>query len=489
MLLDLSRERRFALLGLLMLVLQVIIGRFSFVSANLVLKVQHRFSGKGKSLGDYWAHDVRRHGRILAVDIPLGGDGNPTDTALYYTKIGLGTPPTDYYVQVDTGSDILWVNCIGCDKCPRKSDLGIELRLYDPQASSTGKEVTCDQDFCSTANDDQTSCKAGTICPYSVSYGDGSSTSGYYVRDNVQLDRASGDLSTTPMSGTIAFGCGNRQSGQLGSSSEALDGIIGFGQANSSMLSQLASTGKVKKSFAHCLDGNNGGGIFAIGEVVQPKLNTVPLIPNQPHYNVNLKSIEVGDSVLSLPSSFGSNSERGAIIDSGTTLAYLPDSVYNPLMDKITSSQPDLKLRTIEQQFTCFKFSEDVDSGFPAVKFNFENSLSMTIYPREYLFKIRDDVWCFGWMSSGTQTRDGKDLILLGDMVLSNKLVLYDLENQALGWTEYNCSSSIKVKDEATGAVYEVGYHRLSLAYISAPGWLITLWTLSFSLIYIGFTK
>lgn len=28
-------------------------------------------------------------------------------------------------MQVDTGSDILWVNCAGCSKCPVKSDLGV----------------------------------------------------------------------------------------------------------------------------------------------------------------------------------------------------------------------------------------------------------------------------------------------------------------------------------------------------------------------------
>lgn len=28
---------------------------------------------------------------------------------------------------------------------------------------------------------------------------------------------------------------------------------------------------------------------------------------------------------------------------------------------------------------------------------------------------------------------------LCADLVLSNKLVLYDLEKQAMGWTEYNC--------------------------------------------------
>ncbi|CAL5389349.1 unnamed protein product [Camellia sinensis] len=47
------------------------------------------------------------------------------------------------------------------------------------------------------------------------------------------------------------------------------------------MISQLASVGKVKTMFAHCLDGTNGGGIFAIGQLVEPKLNSTPLVPNQ----------------------------------------------------------------------------------------------------------------------------------------------------------------------------------------------------------------
>lgn len=75
--------------------------------------------------------------------------------------------------------------------------------------------------------------------------------------------------------------CGAQQSGDLGSSSEAVDGILGFGQANSSMISQLASSGKVKKVFGHCLDGTKGGGIFAIGHIVQPKVKSTPLVPNQ----------------------------------------------------------------------------------------------------------------------------------------------------------------------------------------------------------------
>ena len=46
---------------------------------------------------------------------------------LYFTKIGLGSPKKDYYVQVDTGSDILWVNCAGCTTCPKKSGIGVRI--------------------------------------------------------------------------------------------------------------------------------------------------------------------------------------------------------------------------------------------------------------------------------------------------------------------------------------------------------------------------
>jgi hypothetical protein len=53
---------------------------------------------------------------------------------LYYTQIRIGSPAKGYYVQVDTGSDVLWVNCIRCDGCPTKGDLGVPflLRLQSP---------------------------------------------------------------------------------------------------------------------------------------------------------------------------------------------------------------------------------------------------------------------------------------------------------------------------------------------------------------------
>ncbi|XP_027352062.1 aspartic proteinase-like protein 2 [Abrus precatorius] len=458
-----------------------------FANANLVLHVERKFKGPNQSLREIKAHDTRRHGRFLsAVDVPLGGNGLASSTGLYYTKIGLGSPPKDYYVQVDTGSDILWVNCAGCTACPKKSGLGMDLTLYDPSQSKTSNVVPCDDEFCTSMYDGPVSgCKQDMSCPYSITYGDGSMTTGSYVKDLITFDKVNGNLQTTPDNGSVIFGCGNKQSGTLSSSSdESLDGIMGFGQAHSSVLSQLASTQKMKKVFSHCLDNIKGGGIFAIGEVVQPKLNTTSLVPRMAHYNVILKDMEVGGDSIQLPLDiFDSSSGRGTIIDSGTTLAYLPASVYDQLVEKILAQQSDLKLYLIEDQFTCFHYSKNVDDAFPVVKFFFEEGLTLKAYPHEYLFKFDDDMQCIGWQKSMSETKDGKDLILLGDLVLSNKLVMYDLENMVIGWGDYNCSSSIKVKDSSTGTVYTVGAHDLSSASTVLIGRILTLFLLAIALL------
>ncbi|XWS58946.1 hypothetical protein CRYUN_Cryun08bG0077900 [Craigia yunnanensis] len=465
-----------------------VVGEFGCCSFGNVVTfdVKHKFAGKGKNLSAMRAHDIRRHGRLLStvdVDLPLGGIGHPSEAGIYFARIGLGNPSKDYYVQVDTGSDILWVNCAGCDKCPTQSDLGIELTLYDPKKSSTSSLVYCDQDFCTSTYDGPLpGCKPNLQCQYNVVYGDGSSNAGYFVKDAIELQQVTGNLQTGSTKGTVIFGCGAKRSVGFGSSSEALDGILGFGQANSSMISQLAAAGKVKRMFAHCLDNIDGGGIFAIGEVVSPKVNTTPIVPNQAHYNVVMKAVEVGDALLELPSDiFDSGDQKGTVIDSGTTLVYLPSTIYEPLMTKILSPQPALKLQTIEDQFTCFQPGENVDDIFPVVKFHFEDSLVLAVYPHEYLFQIRQDVWCFGWQNSGMQSKDGKDMILLGDLVLSNKLVIYDIENQTIGWTEYNCSSSIKVK---SGTVYSVGSHDLGSASSLTIGRILTVLSMLIALLH-----
>lgn len=83
----------------------------------------------------------------------------------------------------------------------------IELTLYDPKDSLTAQKVSCDESFCLEVNGGPFQvCKANESCSFAEFYGDGSSSTGYFVEDVVHYDQVSGDLQTTTANGTISFG-------------------------------------------------------------------------------------------------------------------------------------------------------------------------------------------------------------------------------------------------------------------------------------------
>lgn len=51
---------------------------------------------------------------------------------LYFSRVKLGNPAKEFYVQIDTGSDILWVTCSSCAGCPTSS--GLNVRPAVPQS-------------------------------------------------------------------------------------------------------------------------------------------------------------------------------------------------------------------------------------------------------------------------------------------------------------------------------------------------------------------
>lgn len=83
----------------------------------------------------------------------------------------------------------------------------IELTLYDPKGSHSGSLVSCNENFCtSTYGGEIEGCSPNKPCQYSVMYGDGSSTAGYFVTDAVQYNQVSGNHRTTPANASVSFG-------------------------------------------------------------------------------------------------------------------------------------------------------------------------------------------------------------------------------------------------------------------------------------------
>ncbi|CAO2194879.1 unnamed protein product [Urochloa humidicola] len=435
-------------------------GAAAAASVPAALALQRAVPHKGVALEELKRRDWARHrstrrgllgGVAGVVDFPVEGSANPFMVGLYFTRVKLGNPAKEFFVQIDTGSDILWVTCSPCTGCPTSSGLNIQLESFSPDSSSTSSRITCSDDRCTSALQTgeavcETSDSPSSPCGYTFTYGDGSGTSGYYVSDTMYFDTVMGNEQTANSSASIVFGCSNSQSGDLTKADRAVDGIFGFGQHQLSVISQLNSLGVSPKVFSHCLKGSdNGGGILVLGEIVEPGLVYTPLVPSQPHYNLNLESIAVNGQKLPIDSSlFTTSNTQGTIVDSGTTLAYLADGAYDPFVTAIAGAVSSSVRSVVSKGNQCFFTSSSVDSSFPTVTLYFMGGVAMTVKPENYLLQqgsIDNTVlWCIGW-----QRNQGQEITILGDLVLKDKIFVYDLANMRMGWADYDCSMSVNV--------------------------------------------
>ncbi|KAH9617018.1 hypothetical protein KSS87_009210 [Heliosperma pusillum] len=398
------------------------------------------------------ARDRVRHGRLLqstigVVDYPLLGTYKSNRVGLYYTKVQLGTPPQEFNVQIDTGSDVLWVGCAGCTDCPTTTNLqDVQLGAFNPSGSSSASIISCSDKRCGMGMPSADAlCDNANHCAYQFKYGDGSGTEGYYVSDVLHLTTI-GDNRKSNSSVKVMFGCSLMQSGDLSKTDRAVDGIFGLGQQAMSVVTQLSSKGVAPAAFSHCLRGDeNGGGVLVFGSIVDPGIVYTPLVPSQPHYNLDLQSISINNQKLPIDASvFTSSTTTGTIIDSGTTLTYLAEAAYDPFVNAISAAVSQSVRPLLSRGNTCYLITSSVNDVFPQVSLNFAGGASMVLRPQDYLleqsFIAGNAVWCMG-----IQKIEGQAISILGDLVLKDKAVVYDLANQQIGWVNYDCSLSVNV--------------------------------------------
>ncbi|GMP84788.1 hypothetical protein CsSME_00038175 [Camellia sinensis var. sinensis] len=232
---------------------------------------------------------------------------------------------------------------------------------------------------------------------------------------------------------------------------KAIDGIFGFGRQGLSVISQLSSRGITPKVFSHCLKGDgNGGGLLVLDEIMDPNIVYSPLVPSQSHYNLDLQNIAVNGQLLPIdPAVFATSSNRGTIVDSGTTLAYLVEEAYDPFVNAITAAVSQFATPIFSKGNQCYRVPISITEIFPSVAFNFAGGASMVLRPVDYL--VHDGLvdgaamWCIGFQKTQDQA-----LTILGDLVLKDKIFVYDLAHQRLGWADFDCSLSVNVSITAS---------------------------------------
>ncbi|KAI4370875.1 hypothetical protein MLD38_019175 [Melastoma candidum] len=348
----------------------------------------------------------------------------------FLVNITIGTPPVQIVAIADTGSDLIWTQCKPCSSCFEQ-----EAPLFDPSKSRTYAIVPCNSAKCQVY--DQTSCSSrGSACRYQASYGDQSYTNGNIATDIIGLGSSSGTSIKFP--GAV-FGCGYDNAGTFDTHTS---GIVGLGGGDSSLVSQIRRSSGGK--FSYCLvpisSTSQSSSKLSFGANAQVEGGgtvSTPLIKKsqKTFYYLTLEGLSINGKKFEVSGSSGRGTDKGnIIIDSGTTLTYLPPDLYKRI-EPAVSAAIHLPVAKDPEGFLklCYKSSGEF-KGAPNITVHFTGADVKLNWYNAFV-NIEEDISCFGFVPSSF------DLSIYGNVAQSNFLIGYDLTAAKLSFKPSDCTS------------------------------------------------
>lgn len=362
---------------------------------------------------------------------PVQGDVYPN--GFFYATIYIGNPPKRYYLDIDTGSNLTWVQCAAG---PRAKLLKAPYNPYKPNNNA----LFCKDPLCAFVDQPKNfPCKApNDQCDYEVHYADYGSSLGVLVRDSFVLKLTNGST----FKPTLAFGCGYDQefSGQF--PSPYVDGVLGLANGKSSLVSQLLGFGLTQNVIGHCFGGQGKGFLFFGDDFLPSGLFWAPKVPNSlNHYMTGPVDLLFDGKTLVAKGLY-------VVFDSGSTYTYLNPQAYQDtlalvktaLLKKPLSPVKDGNLPICWKGVKPFRSIDAVKNNFSPLALSFTNTknVAFLLPPESYLVITSHGNVCLGILN-GADAHLGS-LNIIGDISMQDKLVVYDNDRERIGWTSYNCN-------------------------------------------------
>ncbi|KAI1124001.1 secreted aspartic proteinase precursor [Nemania abortiva] len=309
----------------------------------------------------------------------------------WLTPVSIGTPAQTLMLDFDTGSSDLWV--FSTDTSSRYVNGQTE---YSPAKSSTAKKIT--------------------NAKWSISYGDGSSSSGIVYTDVVTI----GGLSVASQA---------VESAQTVSSSfteeSDLDGLLGlaFSSLNTVTPTQQKTWfDNIKSSLdspIFAVDFKTGGatGTYDFGFIDASKhtgsITYASISTSQGFWEFTSSGYAVGSGT------FKSTSIDG-IADTGTTLLYLPSTIVSAYWSTVSGAKSNSAAGGYV--FPC-------SATLP--NFTFGVGSARIVIPGSYMnYAPYSGTTCFG----GLQSSSGIGINIFGDVALKAAYVVFDASTPRIGW-------------------------------------------------------
>ncbi|CAG8244508.1 unnamed protein product [Penicillium salamii] len=368
------------------------------------------------------------------------------EETLYFCNITLGTPEQSFRLVIDTGSSDLWTNTPNSTFCENKENGCSVSGTYDATASSSYSFVNSD---------------------FNITYADGTGAAGDYVTD------------TLTIGGTTIK---NFQFG-IGFTSASAEGVLGIGytsnevqvgangdSAYANLPKSMVNKGLIQSNayslWLNDLDANTGSILF--GGVNTKKyhgtLQTVPIqkVGNQyAEFIIALTGIALSNS--SGTHSYSSSAiPAGVLLDSGSSLTYLPDAIVNDIYNDLgVSYESQSGIGYVE----CSLASKDVNISYTFSSPTINVGLNeLIIDVGDLYFRNGKKACVFGIVPAGSSTS------VLGDTFLRSAYVVYDLANNeiSLANTNFNTTEN-DVSEIGTGTGSVPGATTVSNPVTTAP--------------------
>ncbi|KAK4889853.1 hypothetical protein LTR27_011366 [Elasticomyces elasticus] len=336
------------------------------------------------------------------------------EETLYFMGASIGTPAQPMKLHIDTGSSDLWVNVADSQLCSGQGSVCAESGTYAPNSSTTYEYINSD---------------------FNITYVDGSGSEGDYVSD------------------TVAFGGVSLQNQQfgIGYTSSSGEGIIGIGYPLNEVATQynggqpypnvpwnLVLHGNINSNsyslWLNDLDSSTGSILFGGVDTAKytGELQTLPIIPTQGYYAefvIALTALGANGTVGSIANNIASP----ALLDSGSSLMYLPDSICTTIFNDV-GAQYD------ESQGAAF-VDCDLRNQDSTIDFTF-SGVTIRVPMNELVIvagiQNGEELCIIGISQAGESTP------VLGDTFLRSSYVVYDLLNNeiSLAQTYFNATNS-----------------------------------------------
>ncbi|KAL0323325.1 UNVERIFIED_CONTAM: Aspartic proteinase Asp1 [Sesamum angustifolium] len=293
-----------------------------------------------------------------SVIFPLSGNVYPE--GYYYVTINIGRPPKPYFLDIDTGSDLTWLQCDApCKKCTPAPH-----SLYKPNRNL----ITCQDPICTSLHGPGNHHPCQTPeeqCDYEVEYAD----HGFIIRCG--YDQEVIDAGHVPYT----------------------DGVLGLGIGKSSILAQLRDMGLTRNVVGHCLSGQ-GGGYLLFGDGFLPTSGIVwtPIMSQSKYYSLGSADLRLGGQAANIKG-------LQIVFDSGSTYSYFSSQAYNDLVSLMRNNLNSKQLKDAVEDRSlpvCWKGAQSFKSIRDAISYFKPLVLSF----KNVEFQVQPEPSCHGEVSS-----------------------------------------------------------------------------------------